>query len=106
LDTDTQIAVIARDITYITQSLERIERAQAGYVSRSEWDARLIYVDKNMVELVSGISKARADARAMVAEVKAEAASRRAPWWTIVAAIAGILAVVAYVFDLVPQIVN
>ena len=95
MNTDANIAVMAVEVRYIKEAVERMERSNEAKVSRHEWEQRNVYVDGRFV-----------DAFAKIAEVSADAARRRAPWWTIVAAAAGCLAVVAYLIDIVPQVVN
>lgn len=93
--TETRIAVMATEIGHISKTLERIEQNGAHAVPRAEWEQRNAYVDLRFL-----------DAFAQIAAVKQEAASRRAPWWTIVAAGAGALAVIAYLIDIIPSVVN
>ena len=95
LNTDARIAVMSVQIGHISDSLARIELANTGHVPRSEWEQRNTYVDGRLLDL-----------NTKIAESKTEAASRRAPWWAIVAAGAGGVAVVAFLFDIIPRIVN
>jgi len=93
--TETRIAVMATEIGHISKTLERIEANGAHAVPRSEWEQRNLYVDGRFL-----------DAFAQITAVRTEAASRKAPWWTIVAAGAGALAVIAHLLEIIPSIVN
>lgn len=95
LNAEARIAVMSVQIEHIGETLRRIEANGTHAVARSEWEQRNGYVDGRFAE-----------AFAQMAQLRTDAASRRAPWWTIVAAGAGILAVVAYLFDIIPTIVN
>ncbi len=65
---------------------------RAEMVARTEWELRNQHVDSRHRELGREIGDLRAEHRRDVAEVRAEAASRRAPWWSIVTAVAAIAA--------------
>lgn len=93
--TETRIAVMATEIQHISKTLERIEANGAHSVPRAEWEQRNAYVDLRFTEAFTQIQS-----------VKQDAAARRAPWWTVIAAGAGALAVIAYLFDIIPTVVN
>ena len=95
MTTETRIAVMAVQLNHIGEAVARIETQGAHAVPRSEWEQRNVYVDGRFVDVF-----------AQLAAAKQEAAGRRAPWWTIVAAGAGALAVIAYLLDIIPSIVN
>lgn len=105
-NTDANIAVMAVEVRYIKESVERIERSAGALVTRTEWETRNRTVDGRFVDAFAAIATVRADGNVKIAELAADIAKRRAPWWTIVAAAAGSLAVIAYLFDIVPMIVN
>lgn len=105
-NTDSQIAVMAVKVEYISAAVERIERNHSDVVLRREWQARNEHVDGRFLDLHTKITNVSAESTKGVSELRAEMATRRAPWWTIVAAGAGALAVVAYLLDIIPTIVN
>jgi hypothetical protein len=84
MDDPTRIAVIGVQIGHISETLTRIENAQVGTVSRTEWEQRNAYSDRRFNELEA----------------------RRAPWWTIIGAGAGFIAIIAFAFDIIPKIAN
>lgn len=95
INTEARIAVMSVQIAHIGKTLDRIESGTTHTVPRAEWEQRNAYVDLRFL-----------DAFAQIKSIETESAARRAPWWTIVAAGAGMLAVVAYLFDIIPTIVN
>lgn len=95
LNTEARIAVMSVQIAHIGQTLNRIEQGATHSVPRAEWEQRNTYVDLRFV-----------DAFTKIASIQNEAASRRAPWWAVIGAGAGAIAVVAYLFDIIPTIVN
>lgn len=95
LNTDARIAVMSVQIQHIGEAVTRIEAASTGNVPRTEWEQRNIYVDSRFADVAQKLAEAQADVD-----------RRRAPWWAVVGAGAGALAVVAYLFDIIPTIVN
>lgn len=91
LNTDARIAVMSVQIQHIGEAVTRIEAASTGNVPRTEWEQRNIYVDARFMD---------------ISQKLAEAQARRAPWWAVVGTGAGIAAVLAFLFDYIPKIVN
>ena len=106
MTSETRIAVMSVQIGHIGETLQRIEQQGAHAVPRTEWEQRNLYVDGRFNVMGADLVKTRADSAAEVAAVKSDIASRRAPWWTIVATVGGLLAIVALAIDYIPRIVN
>ena len=106
MSSETQIAVMSIQIGHIGETLQRIEQQGAHAVPRTEWEQRNLYVDSRFVDQGAEVVKVRSDCVKELSDVKAEIASRRAPWWTVVATIGGLLAMVALAIDYIPRIVN
>jgi hypothetical protein len=95
MNAETRIAVMSVQMGHISETLSRIEQNSLQNVPRTEWEQRNAYVNGKLVE-----------AAQMVSDVKAEIAGRRAPWWAVIASIAGATAVVAYLIEIIPRLVN
>lgn len=106
LNTEARIAVMSVQIEHIGKTLERIEAGSTHTVPRAEWEQRNAYVDLRFLDAFAQITKVASDSATAIAAIQTEAASRRAPWWAIVGAGAGTLAVIAYLFDIIPAVVN
>lgn len=91
LNTDARIAVMSVQIQHIGETLGRIELANTGHVPRTEWEQRNTYVDGRFLDISTKL---------------AEAQARKAPWWAVVGAGAGIAAGAAFLFDIIPKLVN
>lgn len=91
LNTDARIAVMSVQITHVLDGMARIEASNAGHVTRSEWEQRNAYSDGRFLDINTKL---------------AEAAARKAPWWAVVGAGAGIAAGAAFLFDIIPKLVN
>lgn len=89
-DTDS-FAVLSTKLDHVSQTVEKIERAlaasAASHVSRDEWSLRNQTVDERFI-----------DVRGDIARLEAEAQSRRAPWWSVVAVAAAIGALAWSIF--------
>jgi hypothetical protein len=106
MTSETRIAVMSVQIGHIGDTLQRIEAQGAHAVPRTEWEQRNLYVDGRFSGLGTDIVQTRAHCVEELAIVKAEIASRRAPWWTVVATIGGVFATVVLLFEFVPRILN
>ena len=95
VNTDAMIAVMSVEVRNIKEAVERMERHNEANVTRREWEQRNAVVDSRIVDV---------NAKVAAAEVKAE--SRRAPWWAVVGAGAGTIAIIAYLLDIVPRLLN
>ena len=95
LNDGARIAVMSVQIGHISDTLVRIEAQGAHAVPRHEWEQRNVYVDARFVTQAAEFSKLQSDI-----------ASRRAPWWTIVATIGGLAAMLALAVEYLPRIVN
>lgn len=106
LNTEARIAVMSVQIAHIGKTLDRIEQGSTHTVPRAEWEQRNAYVDLRLLDAFAQISKVNIDATAGITKINAEIASRRAPWWSVVAAGGAALAIIAYLFNIIPSIVN
>lgn len=84
------LAVMAVELRYIKETVERIENAGKNAVSRNEWNQRNEYTDQQFASLWKEN-----------ANLKADIASKRAPWWVVVAAIGSIVAIAIQVIPLI-----
>lgn len=85
MNTDANIAVMAVELRYIKDAVERIEKANLLVVTRNEWLQRNEYVDKRF------------------SDIDKENAAKRAPWWSIVTAFAAIAALLITVIPLIAK---
>lgn len=113
MNSEARIAVMQVQIGHISQTLDRIEKAGTHAVPRTEWEQRNAYVDSRFAETTSGIAAAhlaadtaRSEAEKAAANLRAELNARRAPWWAVLGAGAGIVAVIAFLFEYIPRIIN
>lgn len=88
---ETGLAVLATKLDHLSASVDEIKLnlATSGsvHVTRSEWALRNQNVDERFV-----------DVREDIARVEREIQSRRAPWWSVAAAAAGIGALIWTIF--------
>jgi hypothetical protein len=103
---EARVAVMAVQIGHIGETLQRIEFQGRGTVPRPEWEQRNLYVDGRFSDHAIEIAKVRRHCVEELAELKSDISSRRAPWWTIIASIGGLIAMVALAIEYLPRIVN
>jgi hypothetical protein len=88
---ETGLAVLATKLDHLSASVDEIKSnlATSGsvHVTRSEWALRNQNVDERFT-----------DVRGDITRIEREMQSRRAPWWSVVAAGAGIAALVWTIF--------
>ncbi|QNN98087.1 hypothetical protein SEA_FEDE_39 [Microbacterium phage Fede] len=93
------IAVLSTKMDHVTKTVEEIKTTLATsssvHVTRSEWELRNQTVDERFVHHHNGQEQLRTEMNA-----------RKAPWWTVVAAIGSIIAVLGLALQWVPNIVN
>jgi len=93
------IAVLAEKMDNLKTAVEdvkkKLETSTTVHVTRSEWELRNQTVDERFVV-------AKADREAIWTELK----MRRAPWWAVVSAVSGSVAVIGLALQWIPAIVN
>jgi hypothetical protein len=76
---EASLAVMAVEIRYAREALDRIESAQQATVSRNEWEQRNTYVDARFTTILEKFT----DVNAKFAQAAAELATKRVPWTAI-----------------------
>lgn len=98
----TSLAIVATKLDHLASTVDKIEKSlqtsTTTHVTRSEWELRNQTIDERF-------ASAKADRENIWNELR-HMEARKAPWWTILAAIGSAIAVLALVFQWVPQIVN
>jgi hypothetical protein len=85
MNLEAHVAVQTVELRHVREAVERIEAAQGGHVSRTEYEQRNGYVDGQFHATTTKI-------QAVEDEMKAQ----RAPWWVVLGAgLGGVSAVVA-----------
>lgn len=92
MNTDANIAVMAVELRYIKDAVERIEKANLLVVTRNEWLQRNDYVDRRFI-----------DVDKQFGTIAKETAAKRAPWWSVVTAFAAIAALLITVIPLITK---
>jgi len=96
---ETSVAVLSTKIDHLTSVVTdvktKLETSSSVHVTRSEWELRNQTVDERFVT-------AGKDREAIWLALN----SRRAPWWSVIAAIGGSVATLALLFQWIPQLVN
>lgn len=109
-DVDPTLAVVVARLDDLRESVAELRlelrSSTANVVSRGEWVQRNNLVDgkfdtqgREISQLrqdhASAIATVRGEHAQDIAKINAELASRRAPWWSVIAAIGSIVAVAA-----------
>lgn len=96
---DPTLAVVVARLDDLRESVAELRlelrSSTANVVSRGEWTQRNNLVDGKFDTQGREIAQLRQDHAGDVAGLRAELASRRAPWWSVIAAIGSIVAVAA-----------
>jgi len=80
---EAHVAVQTVELRHIKETVERIEAAQGGHVTTTQWEQRNGYVDGKFEQV-----------HVEIQAVKADLAAQRAPWWVILGAGLGIISAV------------
>ena len=98
-DVDPTLAVVVARLDDLREDMKalraEVRSSTANVVGRGEWIQRTNLVDGKFDTQGREIAQLRQDHAGDVAGLRAELASRRAPWWSVVAAIGSIVAVAA-----------
>lgn len=101
MDQDT-LAVLGTKLDHLASSVDKIEKSLATsatvHVTRAEWELRNQVLDERIATSKSDYANLKEELR--------EIEGRRAPWWTVLAAIGSAVAVLALAFQWIPDIVN
>lgn len=92
---ESSVAVMAVEIRYAREALDRIEAAQKSAVPRQEWEQRNAYVDQRFATQMEKF----AEVNERFAAAAADLATRRVPWTAIGAFVVGAGALVVTVVD-------
>lgn len=92
---EASVAVMAVEMRYAREALDRIEKAQQTSVPRTEWEQRNAYVDQRF----AAQSEKFAEINQKFATAAAEQAARRIPWTAIGAFIVGAGALILSLID-------
>ena len=100
-DVDPTLAVVVARLDDLREDMKalraEVRSSTANVVGRGEWVQRNNLVDGKFDAHGREIAQLRQDHAGDVAGLRAELASRRAPWWSVVAAIGSIVAVAAVI---------
>lgn len=89
-NTEANIAVMTVELRYIKEAVSRIESAHTTSVPRTEWEQRNEYINQQLHQIVKES-----------ADLKAELASKRAPWWSVLSSFAGAAAVIIVIIQFI-----
>lgn len=98
-DVDPTLAVVVARLDDLREDMKalraEVRSSTSSVVGRGEWTQRNNLVDGKFDTQGREIAQLRQDHAGDVAGLRAELASRRAPWWSVVAAIGSVVAIAA-----------